>query len=173
MNFSYKTVGFSAIVMPPFRPDIVKKGHLMFKANRVCGLREFEYSDPVMIDAKCVPQMAVNKEPYSIQITLSPTREVIKARCSCPAGISGMCKHTYAVIEAVNEERTESQTDEKATWGKPSEKNKSLHKKGQSVDDILNVTTPWPDFRPNEEALQQYEEIFQVCMDGCCVQLIH
>lgn len=134
----------------------------MFEAGRVCGLREFEYSYPVEIRGKCVPQMAVNKTPYSIRLSLSVAREVIDAHCSCPAGISGMCKHTCAVINAVNDERTESKTDSSAVWGKPSDKNKSLHRKGQSVDDMLNVSTPWPDFRVNQPALEKYAEVFKV-----------
>lgn len=170
MNKSYKTVGFASISPPFFRPDIAKTGKAMFQAGRVCGLKEFEYTNPVEIHGRCVPQMSVNKTPYLVRLCLSDTRQVIESTCSCPAGISGMCKHTCAVVEAVNDERTESKTDDSAAWGKPSEKNKSLHKKGQSVDDMLNVQTPWPSFQSNQQALEKYEEIFQVrkCWLCCC-----
>ena len=73
-----------------------------------------------------------------------------------------MCKHTYAVYEAVNAERLESKTDKEQMWQKPSAANLQLYPKGEPVAKIMYEKSPEKhNFKPSEEATDIMVGLFQ------------
>ncbi|TRY67358.1 hypothetical protein TCAL_15821, partial [Tigriopus californicus] len=127
----------------------IRKGTALFRAGRVFAVEEIQGPTSQVV-GKCVPEMSVNKNPYNITISLTSIREVSFMRCSCVSGESGSCKHTCAVLLFV------------MVYSKPSEKNKSLFRKGKSIDELFNLKTTVPTFSPpNHEALGRYKIIFE------------
>lgn len=153
--------GFDSVTLPEFRDDTLRKGKTLLKAERIFAVEEIQ-GDRCEIQGKCVPEMSVNGKPYQINILLNQDRTIQSMYCSCLSGVSGQCKHACALLLYINEERDESKTDLESQWSKPSERNKSLHRKGKSVDELLGRTIEHPKFfPPNESALKRYEGIFK------------
>jgi hypothetical protein len=145
-----------------FRKDVLRKGELLYKADRIFCVQEIWKSGEIKIEARCVPEMSINSIPYNVTIYLDDNRNIERMHCSCVAGSMGQCKHTSALVLFINGERDETCTDHQMNWNQPSEKNKSLHRKGQSLDKIFGTETPTPKYsKPNPEAIQQYLEIFK------------
>ena len=55
------------------------------------------------------------------------------ANCTCLAGVTNDCKHSYALIYFVNNHRIESKTSFQQEWGKPSESQSSKEKYAQPM----------------------------------------
>ena len=115
-----------------------------------------------IIAGKCTPQASINKEPYSIEITIDNTRKVVGGRCNCVSGINGQCKHTAALITSVNLERTDSCTDTAQQWQKPSKHRQSLYPKGETIQSLysLPLIEP-PTFQKNGKKIEHFLQLMQ------------
>lgn len=128
--------GFEKVIIPGFRKDTVKKGNYM--ADHILNIREVRRAGTCSINAQCIREMSLSNDPYSVELVLDPdTRSVADARCSCQAGVTGMCKHTAALVLAVNTERSSGCTDDTQKWHKPSQKLQELYPKGETVQQMV------------------------------------
>ena len=95
------------------------------------------------ITATCVREMSINASPYNIRLSLDPSsRKPTDIWCGCVSGFQGKCKHVAALIEAINVERTTSQTDEAKTWLAPSAQVQRLYPKGETVQELVTGKKP-------------------------------
>lgn len=64
---------------------------------------------------------------------------MIAARCVCVAQALRQCKHIYAVIHYINNDRSTSKTSEEQKWGKPSpnQLGKQMYSKGVQVSQLF------------------------------------
>lgn len=128
--------GFEKVVVPEFRKDTVKKG--TFMADHILNIREVRRAGTCTINGQCIREMSLSNDPYNVELVLDPvTRSVVDARCSCQAGVTGLCKHTAALVRAVNTERSSGCTDDSQKWHKPSQKLQELYPKGETVQQLL------------------------------------
>lgn len=72
--------------------SIVNSNHLL-----CCGLKADQgparTDESVEIFALCMQTSNMSGQPHEISITLRRSGEILKAVCSCKAGLSGTCKH--------------------------------------------------------------------------------
>lgn len=115
--------GFEAISGLSFNPDVTSKGQKLIEDQAVDkghlrNVREiiFTNDENTRILASCIPQTRLNENDYDLVFDISKNREVLRAHCSCPAGVSGSCKHGAALFQWINQERTEAKTDEPQKW---------------------------------------------------------
>ena len=162
--------GFGKISGLHFRDDIMTKGEDLLTGGHLGDVKEVRHPIPIIpylngkisVIGRCVPEASIRKTPYIITLELNPSREVTLAHCSCQAGATGMCKHTYAVYKAVNSEREESKTDQEQVWQKPSEANLKLYPKGEPVTKIMFDQNPEKHtFKSSEEASDILVGLFQ------------
>ncbi|GAB4258791.1 DEAD/DEAH box helicase [Thermincola ferriacetica] len=75
--------------------SVYLRGYTYYVENRVKGLR-FDVED------LAVYATVLGKEPYDVEITLSPEGDLYSCWCDCPAfaGYDGICKHIVAVLIA-------------------------------------------------------------------------
>ncbi|KAG5870265.1 hypothetical protein JTB14_002133 [Gonioctena quinquepunctata] len=59
---------------------------------------------------------------------INAARQIISVSCNCIYGNSYKCKHVAALIEFVNNDKSESKTYHEQLWGKPSAKKQKLEK---------------------------------------------
>ena len=161
--------GFGKISGLHFRDDIMTKGEDLLTGDHLGDVKEVRHypiipylNGKISVVGRCVPEASIRKTPYIITLELNPSREVTLAHCSCQAGATGMCKHTYAVYKAVNSEREESKTDQEQVWQKPSEANLKLYPKGEPVTKIMFEQKPEKHtFKSSEEASDILVGLFQ------------
>ncbi len=138
--------GFEAITGLDFRKAIVDKGKEMtahiFNVKEVRTYSETDEIVAISISGECIREMSLSNTPWRIVFELNPYREIVRARCNCTAGIDGMCKHTAALFNVVNSERTESCTDAEQVWSKPSQKLNQLYPKGESIQKLFFQRSP-------------------------------
>ncbi len=138
--------GFEAIDGLEFRKAIAEKGHDMVQhIFNVKEVRKFSDDGQVLeisISGQCIREMSLSKDPWNVIFELTSDRHVILARCSCTAGIDGMCKHTAALFKFVNLERSEGCTDDKQGWSKPTKKLNDLYPKGESIQKLFFQKSP-------------------------------
>ena len=126
------TFGFAKINHPEQRASLKDKGKGLEKAGHIFNVREHRVEGkPTEITAHILRTTSVNNPPYCVVLTLDENRTVTSPSCSCQAGFDGKCKHVSAVVEFVNSERHEGQTDELGTWYAPSSRGKALYPKGK------------------------------------------
>ena len=75
--------------------------------------------------------------PYQVEMSLSDDRHVIGAKCTCVSGITGVRKHTAALVRFVNSERSSGCTINAVQWRKSADKVKDLYKKGKKSSLLL------------------------------------
>ena len=146
----YKTLtiqtGFSTIYSNnlKFRDSTIKKGRQLIENDElshvfnVSETRKFG-SEVIEISGRCVPQTSVSETAYFIDLTLDVNRFITHAHCNCTGGSNGLCKHTSAVIQFVNEERTSAGTDQKCTFKAPSRYGQQMFRKGQTFEKIFCI----------------------------------
>lgn len=157
--------GFSLIHGLEFRPNPTKWGLKLM--HHVHNVRETRYTtdDKTIITACCLKRMKL-KGSYNVRFELDKDRKVIKGpdtKCFCPAGRTASCKHGAAVYFYVNEERTETKTDQPMTFKSPSEHCLSIYKKAKGFREL------WPgrqifhhNYRvPSDEAIQKIKDVAQ------------
>ncbi len=139
--------GFEAISGLDFRKSLLSSGREMMQ--HALNVREIRRSDEngvvtsVTIAADCIREMSLTEKPWTVTLELRPDDRVVTlARCSCTAGIDGLCKHTSAIYQFVNCERSEGCTDSNQVWSKPSEKLNDLYPKGSSIQELFFNKSP-------------------------------
>ena len=120
-------------------------------------MQEVQTRDGVVVHGRCLPQTSINKAPYRVETLLDVGRKLKSAHCNCVSGITGLCKHTSALVCYVNAERTESCTDSLQQWQKPSQKRQTLYPKGETIETLFNLdpVTP-PSFIPEAGKLDTF-----------------
>ncbi|TRY80863.1 hypothetical protein TCAL_13375, partial [Tigriopus californicus] len=137
--------GFSAVACPFDNFKSLELGQKLSQAGHIYDITEVrEPSKETLVYSKCVPQTNVSNPPWRVEITLNNERIVTQAHCSCPAGLSGHCKHRAALVITLNNHRDESQTDNQQAWRKPSTHGKSLYPKGKRVKEIIKSKSRGP-----------------------------
>ncbi|XP_077494386.1 uncharacterized protein LOC144105051 [Amblyomma americanum] len=63
--------------------------------------------------------MSITAPPKTIKLTLSSSRQLVAASCSCKAGVAGKCKHAAAVAVYLEQCETLSKTSQPQAWGVP------------------------------------------------------
>jgi uncharacterized Zn finger protein len=107
-------------------------------AEHILNIKEIRQSGACTITSQCIREMSLSGEPYKVELTLDPeNRNVLDARCTCQAGVTGMCKHTAGLVQAVNSERSTGCTDTSQGWLKPSLKLQSLYPKGETIQQLV------------------------------------
>jgi hypothetical protein len=128
--------GFEKVNGPEQRKDTKRKGLEM--AEHIMNIKEIRQSGTCTITSQCIREMSLSGEPYKVELTLDPeTRDVVDAKCTCQAGVTGLCKHTAGLVEAVNSERSTGCTDSSQGWLKPSQKLQSLYPKGETIQQLV------------------------------------
>ena len=148
---------FSSVKTTCFRESTLRKGQRLYNAKHVSNLKEIWENSQTVLSGKCVPQTKVNNPPYLVEIVLDQERLPSGGRCSCPAGVGACCKHSAAVVCAINNERSEVKTSQECQWKKPTKKQLELYPKGKKVTEILKYpdTKPRPTFHPPSEELHK------------------
>ena len=79
------------------------EGERVLNAEHVifCG-RTNVSNDYVNIIAFCLQTSHLKSNPHEITGSISATGKIIKAKCSCEAGLSEKCKHSVAVFLHLN-----------------------------------------------------------------------
>ena len=99
MEVEYRT-GFLEITGLEFRPDVLRKGHELLKAEHIFNVAEKHKDDKIAIVGNCVRQGSISNSPYIIELQIRQNRSIESAHCSCQAGIDGQCKHTSALVRS-------------------------------------------------------------------------
>ncbi len=139
--------GFETIAGLDFRKSLLSSGKDMIP--HTLNVREIRKSDEngqivsITIAADCIREMSLTEKPWNVTLEINPVdRSVSLARCSCTAGADGLCKHTSAVFQFVNSERSEGCTDSQQIWAKPSAKLNDLYPKGVSIQQLFFKKAP-------------------------------
>lgn len=92
-----------------------------------------------------------------VEINIDEERKLKTAHCNCVSGVSGLCKHTSALVHFINSERTEGCTDNVQQWQKPSLKRQTLYPKGETIESLFKITpvSP-PTFNPDSAKLKNF-----------------
>lgn len=148
------STGFQAITEDFLRPDSIAKGKQM--VEHLSEVREERKGGKINIMARCIREMSIREDPYFIDLDIHPTsRRVIHARCSCVSGVSGLCKHTAALVQYINTQREASCTSGPPTWLKPKSRAQQLYPKGEKVEDLIgSKKTEMPTFKEDPERLE-------------------
>ena len=98
------------------------------------------------IAAHCYKSMMI-KEFYKVTLTLDSNRIVTYATCSCLGGTGCIpnkkggkgadCKHSSALYKYINSWNSESQTNRKMEFNKPSGKQELLYDKSKTMQEIF------------------------------------
>jgi len=124
--------GFKSICFGAMRDSTLKEGQTL--VQHVFDVEEHITAGLSSITSKCLPATKINAQPYTIHFELTKDLVVSSSRCSCVAGIDGLCKHSAAVLTFINQERSTACIDiDQQLWKGPSSKAKSLYAKGESV----------------------------------------
>ncbi len=139
--------GFEEIQGLEFRKAIAEKGddmvHHVFNVKEVRTLSDDNSQVlKAVISGECIREMSLSKDPWKVVFEVGADRTVTLARCSCTAGIDGMCKHTAALFKFVNSERSEGCTDREQGWSKPTKKLNDLYPKGESIQKLFFQKSP-------------------------------
>ena len=156
--------GFSSILCQFLRKSTIKKGQRLVQHIFDVTETRYEEKNDTVISGKCVRQASIHKAPYNVELILDQTRTVSSALCSCIAGVQGMCKHAAALIQFVNSERIESQTDTSCKWQAPTSKGRSLYPKGETIDKILRNPSPTEQLKfqgPSKEQIQDQTALLE------------
>ncbi len=139
--------GFESIQGLNFRKSLLDSGKDMIP--HVFNVREIRKSDEsgqlisITIAGDCIREMSLTENPWIVTLEIQPTdRSVILSHCSCTAGLDGLCKHTSAIYQFVNCERSEGCTDSEQIWAKPSAKLNDLYPKGVSIQQLFFKQDP-------------------------------
>ena len=87
----------------------IVEGERILNSNHLlcCGLKSEERigssseasgTDNVNIFAMCLQTSNMCGQPHGINLSLKQTGEVVKAICSCKAGLAGTCKHVVGCL---------------------------------------------------------------------------
>ncbi len=135
--------GFQKIVFPDgqaaHRASLTSQGKDLLEAGHLHSVQEERKGQNVTIRGLCIPETKVRQSEYFIEFSLAANRAINDSRCSCPAGISGECKHAAALFLYVNSERSEGSTDQEQKWKRPSRKAQALYPKGESIQKLFNL----------------------------------
>ena len=160
--------GFQAIKGVKFNPQPLKDGNLLLGENDIetshlFNVREVFYKNRTDTDliGECVRSMSVRANPYIITFVIDENRNVKSGRCSCVAGIDLQCKHSAALYQYVNLERTESKTDAPKVWLKPSEKQKKLYRKAKTFNEMFGGEKFDHDYKLNETKMKRLTELME------------
>ena len=97
------SLGFEAIIASPtlFRESLKTSGRQIFSAGHLFNITEWRYEcGRSKILAKCLREMKITNNPYNVELSLDPLRQLTDVYCSCTAGIDGVCKHASALFIA-------------------------------------------------------------------------
>ena len=56
----------------------------------------------VHVKGKCYRSQRKSESPHNVLVLLSVTGNVVKAKCSCPAGANGYCNHTMGLLYLID-----------------------------------------------------------------------
>lgn len=137
-------IGLLSVYYFHFRTDPEKDGR-----NIVLHIKDFKEEtlcNGYEIVANCYKSMLV-KEFYGVTLSLNANRTVTYATCSCRGGTGCIpnkkggkgadCKHSSALYKYVNSWNSQSQTNQKMEWNKPSEKKVLLYDKSKPMQEIF------------------------------------
>ncbi|GBP56688.1 hypothetical protein EVAR_12367_1 [Eumeta japonica] len=109
-------------------------GHKLFQSHHVQEVVEIRDSGGGFIHGKVTPQTRVNNRPYDVKVEVNLDRTVRRTECTCKAGLSVRgCKHVAAVCIFINNECTQSKTDQPQCWNQPRESQVEKYKKGCTI----------------------------------------
>ena len=127
------SVGFSTIKWNENEEHkALEHGKKLMLSGHIFNVKEVRESK-VQIIRYCLRETNLNNKPYMIVLILDNQRNITNAHCQCQAGVTGLCKHTGALIYYINNEREESKTDKPNTWKAPSKYLQDLYPKGQTI----------------------------------------
>ncbi len=147
-----------------FRETTLTKGKKILQAGHVGAVAQDETlgeveevrTDKIVIHGQVLHSVSVNQDPYRTEFELDTDRNIVNARCSCQAGITGQCKHSAALYLFINEERTTGCTDEQQAWKTPSKKLQQMYRKGETVEKLFKLKPLAPlTFKSDTESLQE------------------
>ncbi|GBP32750.1 hypothetical protein EVAR_18902_1 [Eumeta japonica] len=122
----------------PLSPRRRRRGLVPIPRRRVFGTKqevvEIRDSGGGFIHGKVTPQTRVNNRPYDVKVEVNLDRTVRRTECTCKAGLSVRgCKHVAAVCIFINNECTQSKTDQPQCWNQPRESQVEKYKKGCTI----------------------------------------
>lgn len=168
MNIVLKT-GFASITQNiDFAEKTIEKGKKLAFCH-VLDVQESKTMNKSVITCTCVRQTTVSQKAYTVTLTVSHCnsldilflieillffinfynyylfnqvnehRKVIDRSCTCVAKELKACKHIYALIHRINNDRSESKTSFEQLWGKPSPNQlvKEIYAKGMAVSKLF------------------------------------
>lgn len=138
--------GFEPIKSPDFRPNVQKEGKAIL--DHIFNVTETRRGDKITITAKCLRSTSINESPYILDFELDQNRNITSSHCSCVAGISATCRHSWALIHVINHERSEGCTDAGMKWKNPLNKRQHLYPKGETLQSLFHLE---PVNRPNPQ----------------------
>ena len=80
----------------------LQKGYRFFFENYVHNIEAVKQESFVYVRARCYRSQRKNESPHSINIRLSDDGHVADAKCSCAAGVQGLCNHVVGLLYNVN-----------------------------------------------------------------------
>ena len=120
------------------REETMRKGKEL--AQHIIHVEERQVGGTATISAKCIRQQSIStKAPFNLEMKVDlVSRKWLSGRCGpdCPTGAEGKCKHSYALVQYINSERTEACTDAQAKWPKPSDTVEALYPKGKTIEEL-------------------------------------
>ena len=130
--------GFKSVLPLQFRKSTKSKGKKLLP--HVFNVKEVsEEGKATIILGNVGRQTSVRKAVRIITLELDSERNITTMHCGCVSGADGDCKHVFAVINYVNSERHESQTDQQCQWIKPKQWGEKMYPKGREMDEIVKT----------------------------------
>ena len=80
----------------------LEKEYRFFVENYVHNIEAVKQESFVYVRARCYRSQRKNQSPHSINIRLSDDGHVADAKCSCAAGVQGLCNHVVGLLYNVN-----------------------------------------------------------------------
>lgn len=133
------------------RPET--RGYQFFIENYIHCIWALHEANHIFFKARCFPSQRKNDEPHKIWCAIKvDSLDVVKASCSCTAGLSGYCNHTVALLYQISHYAKAataiipddlSRTSLPQCWHKP-------RIEGVSAEPIMQVTPriPHTDTKP-------------------------
>ncbi|KAG5876040.1 hypothetical protein JTB14_031567 [Gonioctena quinquepunctata] len=117
-----------------FQPETLGKGKDLVNAGHVINVEEHRESGVgIFIRADVIRRTSVTKREYLVELHINAARQITSVSCDCVYGNSYECKHVAALIEFVNNDKSESKTNHEQLRGTHNAKKQKLEKYAKGV----------------------------------------